>query len=188
MDRYSRAIILALLAVLALTVLVLAAALVVPFKVGRSATLQNLSGELELVRSNQPPVKLESTQDDRTTLNSGQGLRLQPASTATVVFELDQGRALLSGPAALTLVESYRRAAILGHLLDSDQFDREYVLTLEQTQGTVRYLFANTNPPIEETRITIRLPDRDYTPTAPCWLISIDSEAHTTAQSINCQP
>lgn len=188
MDRYSRSIILASLLVLGVALLALAAALVVPFNVAQPGTIRSLSGKAELIRRSGVPNPIGSDRDARISLSPGQGLRLNPDSTATLTFELNQGYAVVTGPAALKLVESYRRATALGHLLDSSRFSRSYVLTIQQSQGSARYNFAHTVPPFEDVAITVQLPGRDYIPTTPCWEIVIDADGAATARSVECSP
>jgi hypothetical protein len=188
MDRYSRSIIIALVLVLGVVILALAAALVVPFDVTQPATVRSFTGQAELVRAGEAPRPAELDRDAHLVLTVGQGLRLQPDSTATLTFELDKGYAVISGPAELKLVESYRRATALGHVLDSRRFSREYVLTIQQTQGSVRYSFANATPRFEDAAITIQLPSSNYIPTTPCWRIDISADGSTTAAPIDCSP
>jgi hypothetical protein len=184
-DRNSRPIILALLAVLVFTALALVASVVIPFDVEQPATVQSVSGEVELRAPDEIAVRLNPA--SKTTLEVGQNLDALPNSEARITFDLNQGRAILTGPATLALIESYRRATALGHT--SDQFEREYVLTLEQTQGSVRYIFANTDPPFEDTHIIVRLPDGSYTPSAPCWRIDIPVGAgESIIETFDCEP
>jgi hypothetical protein len=184
MDSNSRLIVLSLIAVLGFTILALVASLLIPFQVDDTATVQQVTGEAELHIPGHVPAPLST--DGKTTLGIGQSLNVLPGGDARIVFELNQGRAILSGPANLTLVESYRRATALGHAFGKGR--RGYVLTLEQTQGSVRYNFANTDPSFEDTDITIRLPDGNYSPTAPCWQIDVDPGGETTAESFECPP
>jgi hypothetical protein len=188
MDRYSRSIILASVLVLGLVLLALATALVVPFNVTQPGTIRSLTGEAELIRRSGVPSPVGSDRDARVVLSPGQGLRLNPDSTATLTFELDQGFAVVTGPAELKLVESYRRATALGHLLDSSRFSRSYVLTIQQMQGSVRYSFTGTTPRFEDVAITIQLPSSNYVPTTPCWEIAIGTDGTTTAGSVECSP
>jgi hypothetical protein len=180
MDPNSRPIVLSLMAVLGFAVAALVASLFIPFDVDASATIQSITGEIEL----HSPGQTSARANEQGTLNIGQSLRVPPGGEARIVFDLNQGRAVLTGPANLTLVESYRRATALGHALD--RFKREYVLTLEQTQGSVQYIFANAEPSFEETKIIIRLPDRNYTPTTPCWRIDISPDGETAIDPFDC--
>jgi hypothetical protein len=82
------------------------------------------------------------------------------------------------------IVDSYRRATLPGHAAES--LEREYVLTLEQTGGTVDYNFAHTDPPLHEIDFTLQLPDQNYVPTTPCWIATISAEGTTTIQTIDC--
>jgi hypothetical protein len=184
MDSNSRPIVLSLIAVLGFTVLALVASLLIPFQVDETAVIQQVTGEAELHIPGQIPARLNT--DDKSTLRIGHSLNVLPGGEVTIVFGLNQGRAVLSGPAGLTLVESYRRATALGHALGTSK--REYVLTLEQTQGSVRYIFANADPSFEEIDLTIRLPGGDYTPTTPCWHIDVSAGGEATAESVECAP
>ena len=186
MDRYSRSIILGSVLVLGVALLALAAALVVPFNVAQPATVRGFNGEAELIRASGVPKPVRNDRDARINLSPGQGVRLQPDSTATLTFELDQGFAVIRGPAELKLVESYRRATALGHLLDSSRFSRSYVLTVQQTQGGARYNFAHTMPRFEDVTVTVQLPSGNYIPTTPCWEIVIGTDGATTARSVEC--
>lgn len=182
MDRYSRSIILSLITVLGLTLLAVIAAWFLPFEVTESGILQQVTGVAELYTQDELPA----TPTGETELTVGETLRIQPGGITTIVFKLNQGRAIVTGPATLRLVESYRRATALGHTLDSDRFKREYALTLEQTSGSVRYLFSDTTPSFEDMLILIRLPDGTYTPKTPCWNIDISIEGYVTTTEIDC--
>jgi hypothetical protein len=186
MDRYSRSITAALVLVLGFAILALAAALVVPFDVGQPATVRSLTGTVELVRPGESPAPLGTDQDAESVLTAGQGVRLQPDSTVTLIFDLNKGYAVITGPAELKLVESYRRATALGHVLDSRRFERKYVLTIAQTQGSARYNFANTTPRFEQVEIMIQLPTSSYIPTTPCWTIDIGVDSTITTTPNDC--
>jgi hypothetical protein len=95
-DRNSRPIILALLAVLVFTALVLIASVVIPFDVERPAIVQSVSGEVELRAPDEMAVRLNPA--SKTTLEVGHNLDVLPNSEAHVTFELNQGRAILTGP------------------------------------------------------------------------------------------
>jgi hypothetical protein len=182
MDRYSRSIVFSLLTVLGLTLAAVAVSLFLPFEVEQPVIIQRVTGIAELHSDTNPPA----TPSGETQLAPGETVQVQPGGVATIIFDLNEGRAIVTGPAALTLIESYRRATALGHMLDSEQFEREYVLTLEQTGGSIRYLFDDTTPPFEDTTISIRLPSGSYTPQSPCWVIDINTEGQVTTQDINC--
>jgi hypothetical protein len=183
MDRDSRSIIFSLIIVLGLTLLAVIASLLLPFKVTQPGVLQQVTGVAELYSQDKQPA----TPSGEMELTIGETIRIQPGGFTTIVFNLNQGRAVLNGPAALTLVESYRRATALGHALDdSDRFKREYVLTLEQTSGSIRYLFGDTTPAFEEVTISIRLPNGSYTPQTPCWTIDISTDGNVTTTEIDC--
>lgn len=188
MDRDSRTIILALAAVLGAAALALIAALFIPFKVGKSATVLNATGDIALVNPDHAPIPLKTSEGETMVLKAGQGLRLQPGSTAAVSFDLMEGRALLNGPASITLRDSYRRATLLGHTFNSSRFSRKYVLTIEQSSGTVHYNFAHTDPPLGEVELTLHLPDGNYTPTlaTPCWIVTISGEGTSNVQTVDC--
>jgi hypothetical protein len=186
MDRYSRSITVALVLVLGFALLALAAALVVPFDVGQPATFRSLTGKVELVRPGESPVPLGTDQDAESALTTGQGVRLQPDSAVTLTFDLNQGYVVITGPAELKLVESYRRATALGHVLDSHRFKRKYALTIAQTQGSARYNFANTAPRFEDVEIMIQLPTSTYIPTTPCWTIDIATDGTTATTPNDC--
>jgi hypothetical protein len=179
-DTNSRSIILSLFAVLILTIGALVASMLIPFNVDEPATIQQLTGEANLIAPGQPTISA----GDQARLNINQTLDVPPGSDAQLVFDLDNRHALLilTGPARLTLVESYHRATALGHALNH----RQYVLTLEQTQGHVDYFFPNTTPSLADLDITIHLPDRNYTPDSPCWRIDIPLAGRTTIEPINC--
>jgi hypothetical protein len=179
-DANSRAIILSLAAVLILTVAALAASLVIPFNVDEPAAIRSLTGEAEIITPGQPTVSAA----DQARLNVDQTLNVLPGGDAQITFALDDGRArlVLYGPAQLTLVESYQRATALGHALNR----RQYVLTLEQTQGRVDYFFADAAPTSTDANITVHLPTGDYTPDSPCWRIDIPLTGETNVEPINC--
>ncbi|RPJ00793.1 MAG: hypothetical protein EHM39_04330 [Chloroflexi bacterium] len=182
MDPNTRPIQLALLAVLGFALLAFAASLVVPFNVTKPAAVYVQAGSAERVIAGHTPEPL--LLDSVTHLEAGHSLRILPTGETRVTFEINEGWAVLIGPAALTLTESFRHATMLGHV--SDRFEREYVLTLEQTAGRIRYNFSDANPSFTESTITIRLPDGRYTPDSPCWTIEISEEHESRIESSDC--
>ncbi|MBN1201365.1 MAG: hypothetical protein JXJ20_05860 [Anaerolineae bacterium] len=186
MDRTSRNIFLSLIAILILTGLALIASLLVPFDVEQTGTIKNVTGVVEYYAHEQEPaVTLDANQREHL-LKPGNSLSALPGSTLTVTF-FNNGRVVLVGPASLELVESYRRATVLGHALDSDRFDREYALTIEQTGGSARYFFANTDPAFEDVEITLELPNGNYTPDTPCWLVDISTAGDVLTEPFDCE-
>ena len=183
MDQISRSIILSLGAVISLTVLAVILALVVPFKVDEPATLLAVSGSAELLIPDQPPVPV--TLDETLKLDPGQGVRVLPGSEVRIDFQQNEGYAVVSGPATIRLIDSYRRATALGHALDVSAFKRTDALTLEQTDGTARYFFPGND--LSGAKITIRLPIGNFVPPAPCWMTTIAVDRQTTSEPIDCQ-
>jgi hypothetical protein len=181
-DSSTLSIKVAVVVLIAVMIFAVAAGLIVPFNVEQTVTVQALSGEIDILIPNDPPTPL--LPNTQAALAPGHSVRLQPSSEASLTFTINKGRALLTGPATLTLVESHRRATSLGHALDN--LSRSYTLTLQQTQGTVSYNFANTTPPFEDIQLTIQLPDANYSPTTPCWTITVDTAGHSTAESVTC--
>jgi hypothetical protein len=183
-DTNSRSIILSLAAVLFLTVAAVIASLLIPFNVDEPASLQPLAGDVEIITPGQPPINAT----DQATLNINQTLNVPPGSQAQITFDLDDGRArlVLNGPASLTLVKSYHRATALGHALNR----RRYVLTLQQTQGSIDYFFAdfaNMAPSSMDADIAIELPNGSYAPDSPCWRIDIPLTGQTSTTPIDCK-
>ncbi len=176
-----RSIRVASFAVLSLAVLALLGGLLVPFNLEESASGQALTGGVEILRPAEPPLTVQS--DSAFELAVGQSLRTPADGEAYLIFELNQGRAILEGETQLTLVESFSRATSLGHARSTNQ---SYTLTLKQTRGRVRYLFASTTPPITEIDFVIQLPDGNYTPDAPCWVITIDLTGSSTIDPLTC--
>jgi hypothetical protein len=172
-----RSIILSLAAVMICTILMMIAAIVIPFDVEKPASIQQISGVVEV----HSPGSLAATLNPRekNQLNSGDRILVPPGSTTTLAF-FNGGHALLEGPARLTLITSYRHATVLGHTSDSRH--HEDVLTLEQSQGTIRYYFDHTSP----TKITIELPDGHFIPNSPCWIISIGTDQQISSNEISC--
>jgi hypothetical protein len=182
-DPHSRPIVLSLVVLSGFVILALAAALIIPFDVDEAAAIQHITGDAELLwTSDQAPTRLDVNHTK--TLTVGQGLNVLPNGEAHITFELTQGRVILTGPATLTLIESYRRATALDHLREAA--GRDFVLTLEQTQGSARYFFAPTDPAFDKTRITIRLPDGSFTPTSPCWRIDITPSGESQITPFDC--
>ncbi|MBN2304241.1 MAG: hypothetical protein JXQ72_07185, partial [Anaerolineae bacterium] len=140
MDPTRRSIILALLAVIALTLLALIAALIIPFDVDQPVRITGITGSALLKSGDGDPHELL----EESTFHTGQTLILEPDNSARLTFELTGGHANLTGPARLHLTESHHRATLIGHLRDSSG---DYTLTLEQSLGTVRYNFAYADPP-----------------------------------------
>ncbi|MBN1680522.1 MAG: hypothetical protein JW966_09530 [Anaerolineae bacterium] len=191
MDRTSRSIVIGLVGVLAIAVLAIIVALLVPFQVKQPGSIRNIEGVVELKTSGNGSPQALDPEAESYTFDVDQSLRVQPGGRATVTFIGDgskSGRAVLSGPATLALRDAYRQATLLGHVIDSDRFDREYSLTLEQTSGDVRYFFDNTSPPFSEINITIQLPTGSYSPSAPCWVIVISADGQVTTEDIDCTP
>ncbi len=183
-DSNTNSIKLAVAALVVFTLLAIAAGLITPYNVEQSANVQAISGDVAILIANEAPSPLSA--DSQTILKPGQTVQLQPGSEASVTFTINNGRAHLSGPTTVRLVDSYRQATTLGHAFDN--LSRDYTLTLEQTKGTVSYFFANTSPTLDEIQITIQLPDGNFVPTsaAPCWTIDVDTEGHSTTTSIPC--
>ncbi len=184
MDRDSRTILIALVAVLAAAALGLAAATFIPFNVDQPVTVLHASGEIEQIGPGNTTRPLTPDRDTRLKLKPGQGVQVKPDGSATLAFDLNGGRAILNGPAALRIVDSYRRATLPGQATDSVK--REYVLTLEQTGGTVHYNFEHTTPPLDEIAFTLRLPDQNFVPTTPCWIATISAEGTSSIQTMDC--
>lgn len=184
MDQPARVIKIALAGVLALPVVCLAAALLIPFKVNQSASVRRVSGQVELLRPDDPPQRLDPARDDRAALQVSESLRVAPDSTALIVFDLNQGRATVTGPALLTLAESCRRATALGHI--AGRGAREYVLIIEQASGLATYDFSRAHPGFAQTAITVRLPDRDYAPPGPCWHIEVAPDGTSAPRQEDC--
>ncbi len=182
MDPNTRPIQLALLAVLGLTLLAIAASLIIPFDVTKPAAVHVLAGSAERVIAGHTPEPLQP--ESAASLEIGRSLRVLPAGETRITFEINDGWAILTGPAALTLTESHRHATVLGHV--SDRFERDYVLTLEQTAGRIRYNFSDADPAFADTTITVRLPDRRFTPDSPCWTIEITESRESRIESSDC--
>lgn len=175
MDRNARSILAARVAVLVLTALAITAALIVPFNVDQPAAIDYTGGMVEIDQpGSRPPIVLTEDNDPHS-LKIGHTLRLAPDSTATL-FLFKNGQVVLTGPSEFTLVEAYRRATALGHVLDSQASSRDYALTIRQNSGTAHYRFAHSSPSFEKIEITIQLPDRTYIPDSPCWIIDVSVE------------
>lgn len=186
MDRWRLAIILSLIAVLALAVLGVVAASIVPFDVSEPATLTRFSDGVQLLRPGRTPLTLNPQRTSRAVLQPGQTVRVPSGGQITLRFDLNGGQAAVDGPATVRLVESRRRATAPGHVFNSDRFERHYALTIEQTGGTVRYAFADTRPQLAAGTITIRHPGGSYMPSTPCWEIAIQPNGETVAGPIDC--
>jgi len=184
MDRDSRTILLALCMVLGVAVFGVVAAVLVPFNVDQPATLLNASGEIEQISAGRAARLLTLKPGDEAEIRPGQGLQVKPGGSATLAFDLNGGRAILNGPAALVVAASYRRATLPGHAVES--IHRDYVLTLEQPGGTVDYNFAHTDPPLDAIDFTLHLPDQNYVPTTPCWMVTISAEGTSSIQTMDC--
>ena len=184
MDRTRSTVIVALVGVIGVGILALIASAFVPYNVSFSATLTDIHGEGTYTRADQPPAPLPIV--GSLAFPVGSTVQLEPESSATLRLEMTGGRVTLTGPATLTLVHYHRRATSLGHLTQNDRFAREYVLALRQMQGTARYDFSATVPPFEDLHITVELPDADYTPTGPCWEISVQPDGTTQAAGVDC--
>jgi hypothetical protein len=182
-DHISRSIILSSLAVLSLAVLAMAAAVLVPFDVDEPATARSLSGSTSLIVDDGSPVEL--AENDELEWEVGQTLEIGPGDRIALRF-FNQGSAAIDGPATLKLLESRRRATALGHVLDSERFDCDYALSVQQTSGTITYNFAHATPPFEELTPVIDLPDRVFVPTTPCWKIRIDPDGAARIESTSC--
>lgn len=185
MDRQSRGIIRALLAVLILAGAAFAASLYVPYDVTFDATITALEGEAMLIIPHQAPRPLAQDGDKPITLPSDYALRLEPGSRVVLSFDINGGYAEIEGPATFTLVESRRRATTIGHLRASG----DYTLLIEQDGGTARYYFDDADPPLDESDVAIRIRDTrrdDIVLTEPCWLATANAEGITTSRPIAC--
>ncbi len=186
MDRMRLSIFAGLILVLLGAGVSVALALVVPFNVNQSVTIESLQGDVSLKVRGEPQATLSAEQDWFPSIQASQSLYLSPDSSTNLLFTLSGGRALLTGPAEFRLVASYRRATALGHTLDSDRYSRSYVLTMDQSLGEIRYLFNHTDPPFESLAITIHLPNRDYVPSTPCWSVVVHADGSADTASIAC--
>ena len=186
MDRIRWSIFVGLTAVLLCAGASVALALLTPFNVTRPVTIEVLQGDVSLHIPGKPSEALSPEQDWFPSIQANQALHLAPDSSATVLFTLNGGRAILTGPADVRLIASYRRATALGHTLDSQRYDRSYILTLDQSLGEVRYLFNHADPSFEDIAITIHLPDRDYVPATPCWTIVVNPDGSADTASYPC--
>jgi len=186
MDRWRWTIVGGLIVLLLCAGASVALALVTPFDVTQPVTIDSVRGDVSLSVPGQSANTLDPDLEWFPDLKIDQSLRLGPDSSVAIAFALGGGRALISGPAELRLTASFRRATALGHALDSDRYDRSHVLTLTQTLGEIRYLFDHADPPFEDLTITIRLPDRDYVPQTPCWLIAVNADGTSRAEALAC--
>lgn len=184
MDRPSRSIIISLLALLGLVILALVISALLPFNVDQTGMIQNVTGGIEFRSSGELPVTLDPDSGPFT-LAPGERVDVPVGGTAEVLF-WETGRIVLTGPATLKIIEAYRRATLPGHALDTNRFEADYGLVLEQS-GSARYLFGNTDPPFEDLDITILFPEGSYRPTAPCWTVETASDGTTTARPITCR-
>ena len=184
MDRTRSTVIVALVGVIGVGILALIASAFVPYNVDFSAVLTDIRGTGDYIRADRPPAPLPSV--GSLAFPVGSTVQLEPESSATLRLEMTGGRVALTGPATLTLVHYHRHATSLGHLTQNDRFARRYVLVLRQTQGTARYDFSATVPHFEDLQITVELPDTDYTPTGPCWEISVQPDGTTQTASVDC--
>jgi hypothetical protein len=182
-DRSSRGIIVSLGIVVGFTVLSAIAALFVPFNVEQPVSIRDLSGTVKLLSESDDPVTFEEY-DGKITLKPGETLQVEPNSSATILFFDNGGRAFVTGPTSVTLIEAHRRATGLNHILHPEQGD--YVLTLEQTAGHTRYIFENVTPSFEDTTITIRLPASTFMPSTACWDVDISADRTVSAGPITC--
>jgi hypothetical protein len=131
MDRHSRHIILALVGVLISIGLALVGALVIPFNVEQPVNILAVGGVVRVVMPGREPDIDLAAGTERVRLKLDHSLRLEPGGTA-VVSLFKHARAAITGPAEFTVLEAHRRATALGHILDSDSYSREYVLTIRQ--------------------------------------------------------
>jgi len=184
-DRTRLTVLLALLGVIGVGVVALIISLVVPYNVAFGALLLDARGEGTYTRQGQPPAPLPT--ETTLALPVGSTVRLGPKSHATLTMELNGARVQLTGPATWTLVDAYRRATSLGHMLENARFAREYVLVLRQTEGTAYYDFSGSKPLFDQVQITVELPETRYTPTRPCWEITVQPDGSAQAASVRCR-
>ncbi len=185
MERTQRTVVFALIGIISVGLAALIASLVVPYNVTFGALLTDMHGTGHYTRLDRPPTPLSAHAN--LALPVGSTVQLEPKSRATLSLEMTGGRVMLTGPATLTLVDSYRRATSLGHLLESERFTRQYVITLRQTQGTAYYDFSITSPPFDTLTVTVELPQTHYIPTHPCWEITVQPDGSAQANDIPCR-
>ncbi|HEX3051424.1 MAG TPA: hypothetical protein VHP83_12265 [Aggregatilineaceae bacterium] len=183
MDRTARSIVFSIFGVLGVSTLAFVVSVIVPYQVNQTATIEDITGAAEIVRDQDTRATL--VPDDSEKLRIGETVRVEPGNAASVVF-FNQGRAVLTGPAAITLVESYQKATTLGHMVDSSQFKRRYGLTIKQMHGTVQYYFDHSDPAFEAMTIKVQLPNGSYQPDSPCWQITISADQTITPETLSC--
>ncbi|NDJ77138.1 MAG: hypothetical protein GYB65_12860 [Chloroflexi bacterium] len=185
MDQTRRSIIISLIGLVVVIGLAVLAALLIPFRVNEGATVQDFTGVIERITPDDERTQYEaSLTSAEVDLATGERLVVHPGSTAALTFFENGGRANMTGPGTLTLVEVHRRATLPGHA--SDNFNRDYVLTLKQKGGSVHYYFSDTEPAFDDIDITLHLPNGNYTPDTPCWLVEISDEGVTTTLPFEC--
>ncbi len=185
MDRARLTIFLAMVGVIGVGAVALAASLVVPYNVSFGAQVISAQGTGTYARGDAPPAPLPEGKS--LTLPVGSTIQLEPQGQATLTLHLNNGRVELTGPTTWTLVDSYRRATSLGHMLQSERFAREYVLVFAQTQGTAYYDFSATSPPFEDLSVAVELPHTRYIPTRPCWEIVFQADGSAQATDVPCR-
>ncbi len=183
MDRTARSIVFSIFGVLGISTLAFIVSILIPYQVNKPAVIEDITGAAEVVRDQD--TRATFVPDDSGQLRTGETVRVEPGNAASVVF-FNQGRAVLTGPAAIMLVESYQKATTLGHMVETSQFERRYGLTIKQIRGTVQYYFDHSDPAFEEMTIKVQLPNGSYQPDSPCWQITISADQTTTPETLPC--
>ena len=135
-----KAILIAIVLVIAVTALTLGAAILVPFPVKITGSLVTFSGTVEHVSPAQTSRPLQPESDIPLILQPGERILLSEDASATLTFGAGRGRIIINGPATLVLVSLARRATLPGHLFALQHFPRHYELMFEQSGGTASYI------------------------------------------------
>ncbi len=186
MDHQQRTIIRATVIIVILAALAFTASFAIPYNVTFDARITQITGSAALVVPNRVPKPIAPDNPDPVRLRIGDTLQLETGSTATITFDLNSGRALVTGPATLRLIEAHRHATTYGHIHASGT----YTLTIEQNGGIGRYFFDNADPPVSESTITIWInnatSDTVELTAAPCWIAEAPPDGPANAAPITC--
>jgi hypothetical protein len=150
-------------------IVVAALAYAVPFDVPQRAIYDEAQGTAFLIGRN--GFESEISEIESLAIQEKGGLRLEPENSGRVeILEGSGAFAYLTGPTTWRLAVAERHGTAVEQILNSE--DLTYQLVIDQTEGTVVYDFSQSDPPLEDINLILRLPEGEYEPEFPCFQAS----------------
>ena len=108
-------------------------------------------------------------------LQPGEQLRLDAGNSGRVeIVEKMNAYAYLTGPVRWGLESAQRRGTVIEHVLSQE--NATYELSIEQGEGVVVYDFSQSEPPLRDLNLMVRLPDGEFIPISDCFQASAPTD------------